>query len=95
VKHVFRKLNISYTGAANETELVTVANQNGKAAVYNMDIPKKQMPSLKGLALKDAVTVCENIGLKVAVRGKGKVAGQSLEAGSPIAKGQLINIELK
>lgn len=95
VKHVFAKLKMSYAAPAKESDLVTVISQNNRAAVYNININEKQMPSLKGMALKDAVAVCENIGLKVAVRGKGKVVNQSLEAGGPVAKGQLINIELK
>jgi cell division protein FtsI (penicillin-binding protein 3) len=94
VKHVLDKLRISYAASSN-TEMVTVANQNGKAAVYNMNIRQKQMPFLKGMSLKDAVAVCENIGLKVAVTGKGKVASQSVEPGNSIARGQLINIELR
>jgi cell division protein FtsI (penicillin-binding protein 3) len=95
VKHVFDKLKVKYTNTNSESDFVTVTNQTGKAAVYNIKISEKQMPSLKGMALKDAVAVCENIGLKVAVRGKGKVASQSVEPGNTIAKGQLINIELR
>ena len=52
------------------------------------------MPVLTGLGLKDAVYLCENLGLKINVKGKGKVEDQSIEAGSPIAKGQIINISL-
>lgn len=95
VTEVFSKLKINYTAPSKETDLVSVLNQNGKAAIYNVDVASKQMPSLRGLALKDAVAVCENIGLKVAVKGKGKVINQSVNAGNPIAKGELINIELK
>jgi cell division protein FtsI (penicillin-binding protein 3) len=94
VKHVMDKLKISYAASSN-TEMVIVASQNGKAAVYNMSIQHKQMPFLKGMSLKDAIAVCENIGLKVAVTGKGKVASQSVEPGNSIARGQLINIELR
>ncbi len=95
VKQVFDKLKLKYTSTNSESDFITVTNQTGKAAVYNFKISEKQMPSLKGLALKDAVAVCENIGLKVAVRGKGKVASQSVEPGNTIAKGQTINIELR
>ena len=95
VKQVFSKLKMNYATPAKETDVVSVVNQNGKAALYNINVSQKQMPSLKGLALKDAVAICENIGLKVAVNGKGKVINQSVQAGSSIAKGQLINIELK
>jgi cell division protein FtsI (penicillin-binding protein 3) len=95
VKQVFKKLNVNYVPSPAETELVTVVRQNGKAALYNINVTRNQMPLLKGLALKDALAACENIGLKVAVNGKGKVVMQSVEAGNAIAKGQLINIELR
>jgi cell division protein FtsI (penicillin-binding protein 3) len=95
IEHVFSKLKMNYTASSKETDVVNVVNRNGKATLYNINIQQNQMPSLKGLGLKDAVMVCENIGLKVVVRGKGKVISQSVEVGNPIAKGQLINIELK
>jgi cell division protein FtsI (penicillin-binding protein 3) len=96
VKEVMNKLKMSYSNfSSSDNDFVLVQNQNGKTAVNNINISQKQMPSLKGMALKDALTVCENIGLKVAARGKGKVLNQSIEQGQAIAKGQLINIELR
>ena len=44
--------------------------------------------------IKDAVYLCETIGLKVSVNGKGKVNRQSLVEGSRIAFGQQINLQL-
>jgi cell division protein FtsI (penicillin-binding protein 3) len=44
--------------------------------------------------LKDVVYLCENMGLKVSVKGKGKVAEQSILPGQPIAKGQVLSVEL-
>jgi cell division protein FtsI (penicillin-binding protein 3) len=52
------------------------------------------MPQLKGMGLKDAIATCENLGLKVTVKGKGKVSNQSINVGQYISKGQMINIEL-
>ena len=60
----------------------------------NRKINDGSMPQLKGLGLKDAVYLCENIGLKLNVKGKGRVEDQSIAAGTPIAKGQIINISL-
>lgn len=48
------------------------------------------VPDVKGLALKDAVYLLENEGLKVTVQGRGMVQGQSLAPGTRIAKGQKI-----
>jgi cell division protein FtsI (penicillin-binding protein 3) len=52
------------------------------------------MPSLQGMGLKDAIYVCENMGLKVKVKGAGKVTNQSIGTGSKISKGQVVSIEL-
>ena len=48
-----------------------------------------------GMGLKDAVYLCENLGLKVSVKGKGKVTAQSIAAGQSIARGQSIKYTIK
>ena len=57
-------------------------------------IDGKTMPQLKGMGLKDVVILCENMGLKVNTKGKGKVVLQSLVPGQSFAKGQILNIAL-
>ena len=74
-------------------------DQNGSTAQGNLQIQAKQvsdkaMPLLKGMGLKDVVYLCENLGLKVQVQGKGKVVAQSILPGQQFAKGQLVNIAL-
>ncbi|MBC7650754.1 MAG: PASTA domain-containing protein, partial [Deinococcales bacterium] len=51
-------------------------------------------PQLKGIGLKDVVILCENMGLKVTTKGKGKVVAQSILPGQSFAKGQILYIEL-
>ena len=53
-----------------------------------------EMPQVTGLELKESTDICEKIGLKVNVKGVGKVAAQSIAAGQAIARGQMINIQL-
>jgi cell division protein FtsI (penicillin-binding protein 3) len=48
------------------------------------------VPNVKGLALKDAVYLLENEGLKVTIQGRGLVEGQSIAPGTKINKGQKI-----
>lgn len=70
---------------------------SGKDAMVTLNrkaVEKNTMPLLKGMGLKDVVYLCENMGLKVNARGKGKVAEQSIPPGQPVVKGQLINIAL-
>ncbi|MFX7090424.1 PASTA domain-containing protein [Acinetobacter baumannii] len=39
--------------------------------------------------------MCENdLGLRINIKGKGKVTEQSIAAGIPVAKGQVINLYL-
>ena len=57
------------------------------------NISMKRMPSLTGMGLKDAVYLCENLGLRVMIKGRGKVGSQSIYEGQNISKGQIINIQ--
>ena len=42
----------------------------------------------------DAVALLENLGIKVKVKGIGKVKNQSIQAGQPIIKNTIITLEL-
>lgn len=52
------------------------------------------MPDLSGLGLKDAIFICEKAGLKVDIKGRGKVFAQSINKGNSITKGQVVQILL-
>ncbi|MEO8173350.1 MAG: penicillin-binding protein [Sediminibacterium sp.] len=90
-----KRMGLSYSDSTGRTD--EWINMNGKDAfvtIHKKPVEKNTMPLLKGMGLKDVVDLCENMGLKINVRGRGKVAAQSIIAGQAIAKGQLINIEL-
>lgn len=53
------------------------------------------MPSVQGMALKDALYLLESKGLKVHVQGKGRVVSQSIRAGSQIREGNYVSITLR
>ncbi len=95
ITQVLNMVKIPYKDDGRNTE--EVVNLNGNS--FNSSISEKMigntyMPSLKGMGLKDAVVLCETMGLKIAVKGKGKVTNQSIAEGQSIAHGQLLNIEL-
>ena len=52
------------------------------------------MPNVKGMGLKDAINLLENMGLKVGVKGKGKVVLQSVAPGTTIVNGITVMLEL-
>lgn len=54
----------------------------------------ERVPDLKGMAGRDALSLMENLGFKVELKGKGKVKKQSLRPGSPIVKNKPIILEL-
>lgn len=79
------------------TRLDEWTEMKGKDAVVTLNrkaVEKNTMPELKGMGLKDVVYLCENMGLKVNAKGKGKVAEQSIPPGQAVVKGQMINVAL-
>ncbi|WP_088323367.1 penicillin-binding protein [Polaribacter tangerinus] len=53
-----------------------------------------EIPNVKGMSGMDALSLLENLGLKVKVNGVGKVVSQSLKKGTPIQKGKTILLKL-
>ncbi len=56
--------------------------------------PAKTIPNVTGMAGMDAVSLLENLGLKVKVVGNGTVSSQSIKSGETLKKGQLITLNL-
>ncbi|MEM0519177.1 MULTISPECIES: penicillin-binding protein [Aequorivita] len=56
--------------------------------------PSKTIPNVTGMAGMDAVSLLENLGLKVQVVGNGSVDSQSIKSGESLKKGQLITLNL-
>jgi cell division protein FtsI (penicillin-binding protein 3) len=52
------------------------------------------VPNVKGLPAMDAVSVLENLGLKVSLLGNGEVKQQSIQPGTKVAKDQVIKLKL-
>lgn len=93
VTMVTKKLNITYKDSSRRAdEWVAISGQNRNVIVNAKTVTEKVMPHLKGMGLKDVVNVCENLGLRVQVQGKGKAVAQSILPGQQIVKGQLVNI---
>ena len=53
-----------------------------------------EIPDVKGMPGMDAMSLLENIGLKVKISGVGKVEHQSLEKGEKLIKGNTITLKL-
>lgn len=76
------------TSQTSMAQLTLDTNRN--AYIKPREVVYGIVPNVKGLALKDAVYLLENEGLKVTIQGRGLVEGQSIAPGTKINKGQKI-----
>ena len=58
------------------------------------DLGRRYMPNVIGMGARDAVYLIEKRGVKCRLKGRGKVSGQSLEAGRFIKKGEVCVLTL-
>ncbi|PQJ81059.1 penicillin-binding protein [Polaribacter porphyrae] len=77
----------------DKTEFTKIDNQYKKYQnIINKEYSK--IPNVKGMNGMDAVSLLENIGLKVKFSGVGKVEHQSIEKGEKLIKGSTIILKL-
>lgn len=94
IKNVFKTLNISYRDSATQGDWSNVFASNYQPVVKVSTVRKQVMPNVKGMGLKDALYLLESMGIKVAVKGRGKVSAQSIAPGSNVVKGTSVILEL-
>jgi cell division protein FtsI (penicillin-binding protein 3) len=70
-------------------------NLNNKVNLKPFAIIKESIPNVIGLTAKDAVYLLESMGMVVRISGYGVVKTQSIQPGSVIFKGGLIQLQLK
>ncbi|MBN8788188.1 MAG: transpeptidase family protein [Terrimonas sp.] len=93
-KNILKEMNIPFIDSAAKEEWGYVYNDNNTPGIKALAVNENQVPDVKGMGLKDALFLLENMNLKVQVKGKGKIINQSLAAGQTIGKGQTIMLEL-
>ena len=77
----------------DKTDFELIENQFSK---YDTQLGKNytKVPNVKGMSAMDALSLLENIGLKVKITGAGKVKEQSIEKGEKLVKGRTIILTL-
>lgn len=92
VKYLLDELRIDYTEEeGNEWTLLRAENDSLK--LLPKRVTDNTIPSVRGLGLRDAVYILENLGLRVETVGAGKVSRQSILPGTR-ANGQRIKLYL-
>lgn len=93
-KNILEEMNIIYRDSITGSEWGVVSNNAFVPTIKSLPVNKQIIPDVKGMGLKDALYLLENMDVKVKVKGRGKVVNQSLQAGLAINKGQTIALEL-
>lgn len=94
IKQIFKSMKMRFADSVQQGKWSMVYASNYQPVIRANNIRQQQMPNVKGMGLKDAVYLLENMGLKVRVTGKGKVAAQSVAPGTALAKGLTVVLEL-
>ena len=94
IKNVFTTLNVDYTDSTMKGSWGNVFAVDYQPVIKAGSVRKQVMPNVKGMGLKDALYLLESMGLKVSVKGRGKVMNQSIEAGSALSKEMKVLLEL-
>jgi len=94
IKNVYDVLKVKYADSASTGNWSMVYAANYQPVVKASSVKKKVMPNVRGMGLKDALYLLENMGVKVTVTGKGKIAAQSVPPGTELAKGVTVLLEL-
>jgi len=90
---VYKAFGIKALFASN-SDYISLDTNKGVVS-QEVKITEGLVPDVSGMGLKDALYVAGNSGLKVLVRGSGKVVRQSLAAGTSVQKGIPIILELE
>ena len=91
---VLDQLDILNGFAFVHSKWVEAAPDEDGLELNNRKIEEGVVPNVKGMGATDAVYLLENTGMRVTMKGRGKVRFQSLRAGTKIHRGQSIAIRL-
>jgi cell division protein FtsI (penicillin-binding protein 3) len=94
IKNVYKTMNVVYTDSVAQNTWSNVYAGNNQPVMKANNIRQQVMPNVRGMGLKDAIYLLENMGVKVAVRGRGKITTQSVAPGTSLAKGITVILEL-
>ena len=94
IKNVFQTLSMPHSDSSANQAYSQVITANYQPVIKTNPVQDKVMPNVKGMGLKDALFLLENMGLRVVIQGRGKVSVQSVPPGTAIKKGMGVVLEL-
>jgi cell division protein FtsI (penicillin-binding protein 3) len=95
MQQVLRSLNIHYADSMSKgASLSEVHAWNYKPVAKTLPEAKNLVPDVRYMTLRDALYALESKGVKVVVKGRGKVVAQDILPGTPITKNTTVTILL-
>jgi cell division protein FtsI (penicillin-binding protein 3) len=94
LRKVFQTLQLPYADSMQRQPWVKAYNPQGKTVLKAQPLRPKVMPNVKGMGLKDALFLLENMGVKVQVKGRGRIVSQSVAPGTALDRPIQIVLEL-
>ncbi len=95
LKKISTALRWNYNDSSGIHEWGSLLAEKNVRTVQAQPVWPHLMPDVKGMGLRDALALLEDLSLKVNVKGVGKVTSQSVPAGTKINKNQTIILELQ
>jgi cell division protein FtsI (penicillin-binding protein 3) len=92
--YLFKELNIPVEKVTEKQDWVSASISDSKVELKKRAMDKELVPNVVGMGMKDALYLLEERGLRVAVRGRGSVASQSVSPGSKISQNGSITLEM-
>lgn len=90
-----KTFGVEHTASRIGTEWVSVRTVgNGTVDFREAYISEDVMPDVVGMSVTDAVSMLENMGCVVRIKGCGRVASQSVASATPIDKGTVVELQL-
>ena len=92
--YIFDKLDIPVDTKDTKAEWVSTMKKNNKIEYNSRHIINKLVPNVVDMGLRDAIFLLENAGLRVIVKGRGKVTNQSIAHGTIVSSGATIILDM-
>ena len=94
LKYILQTMKLNFMDSTANSGFSNMYSTNYVPVVNARPLNKRTIPNVKGLGLKDALYLLENMNLKVNAKGKGKVVAQSIAPGTVVIKNEPILIDL-
>ena len=90
IETVLKGLHIPRQHRGLSSPWVVTEKHDSYVEFHDRIVDSEQVPSVKGMGIKDAVSILEKLGLQVRINGRGAIVEQSIEPGTSIKPGDEI-----